>query len=302
MGVRVLKQGSKGKAVSALQKMLNLRGKLPTPVPTDGVFGPETKEGVKLFQKRAGLKADGIVGQQTAAALAKVVGPKAASFAKAFGPPADGTGAENSDKAASGKKPDKPAKDKPAAPKNKAALSGAAWFRANQGKYPNSKSVDKLDGVFGMNVKDFTGALEDAKAKVVVEATKRDAGRAYLMHWSYFIAKGKVKPSAVPKRAGINIEWDHGDDEASKKAAQEMVKLFGIVHEPALTSRHIEGKAIDMTISWSGDLKIKNRKGDEVTIKSSPRNGQNKELQQVGKSYGVIKLVSDPPHWSSDGK
>ena len=34
---------------------------------------------------------------------------------------------------------------------------------------------------------------------------------------------------------------------------------------------------------------------------ASPRSGANKQLQAVGAGYGVIKLKSDPPHWSSDG-
>ncbi len=180
--------------------------------------------------------------------------------------------------------------------------SGAAWYYANEKKYADNHSVGDLDSGFGKNVKDFIAALEAAGAKVVVGSTFRPAGRAYVMHWCYLIAKGSVKPSAVPKLAGVDIQWDHGDDAASKKAAQEMVERFHIVYEPALTSRHTEGKAIDMTITWSGELKIKNKKGEEVTIKSSPRNGQNTELHEVGKSYGVIKLVKDHPHWSSDGK
>jgi hypothetical protein len=50
-------------------------------------------------------------------------------------------------------------------------------------------------------------------------------------------------------------------------------------------------------------LKIKNAKGDEVTITTTPRTGNdNKELHAVGATYGVHKLVSDPPHWSHDGK
>ena len=82
-----LKQGSKGKLVTTLQEFLNLKGKLPKPIPEDGDFGPETKEAVRFFQKKAKLtvELDGAVGPETAGALAKLVGPKAASFAKAFG-------------------------------------------------------------------------------------------------------------------------------------------------------------------------------------------------------------------------
>ena len=68
-----------------------------------------------------------------------------------------------------------------------------------------------------------------------------------------------------------------------------------------LDSNHLTGQAIDMDISWSGTLKIKNAKGDEVEITSAPTNGGNKDLQALGETYGVKKLASDPPHWSFDG-
>ena len=82
----ILKQGSKGKQVELLQKFLNLKAKLPKPIKEDGDFGPATKEAVKFFQKKAGLKVvDGGVGPETAGALGKLVGPAAATFVKAFG-------------------------------------------------------------------------------------------------------------------------------------------------------------------------------------------------------------------------
>jgi peptidoglycan hydrolase-like protein with peptidoglycan-binding domain len=82
-----LKQGSKGKLVGQLQKYLNLKGKLPKPIGEDEEFGAETKEAVKYFQKKAGLKVelDGTVGPETASALAKLVGSTATSFGKEFG-------------------------------------------------------------------------------------------------------------------------------------------------------------------------------------------------------------------------
>ncbi len=182
--------------------------------------------------------------------------------------------------------------------------SGAAWFKANQSKFPNSNKISDLDSSFKPKVQAFIKALEDAGAKVKVSATLRNATRAALMHWSFKVAKGKVKPKDVPKIKGADIEWDHGDDKASVDAAKEMAgkQGFDIVYQPSLTSRHIEGKAIDMTITWQKDLKIKNKKGEDVTIDSAPRTGQNTDLHAVGATYGVVKLASDPPHWSTDGK
>lgn len=58
----VLKKGSKGQEVKALQGALHL-------YPQDGIFGQKTEDAVKAFQKAKGLKVDGIVGNQTWALL-----------------------------------------------------------------------------------------------------------------------------------------------------------------------------------------------------------------------------------------
>lgn len=57
----VLKVGSRGEAVAALQRKLGIAA--------DGVFGPQTRTAVKRFQRRRGLTVDGIAGPQTLSAL-----------------------------------------------------------------------------------------------------------------------------------------------------------------------------------------------------------------------------------------
>ena len=108
---------------------------------------------------------------------------------------------------------------------------------------------------------------------------------------------------------GVNIEWDHGDEDASIQAAAEMIHDYGMnaLHvAPALRSRHTERKAIDMTITWpSKELIIKDASGNDVKIGSTPRTGMNTKLHEVGASYGVIKFwkgAADKPHWSTDGR
>lgn len=69
-----LKSGSVGIRVEKLQSRLNKLGYLDAPV--DGEFGSRTKDAVKLFQKAAGLKQDGVAGTATLKALAKKSAPE----------------------------------------------------------------------------------------------------------------------------------------------------------------------------------------------------------------------------------
>lgn len=180
-------------------------------------------------------------------------------------------------------------------------LSGADWWNANQAKYPNSATVADLIQPFRDNAAAFVKALKDAGASVTVSATRRNATRAHLMHYSWCVANGSVAPNKVPALPGLAIQWDHGDLARSKGGAKAMSDLFQIAFEPSLTSRHIEGRAIDMTIGWNGTIKVKDKTGTPRDL-STPRSGDNPDLQKIGASYGVIKLLSDPPHWSDDGR
>jgi len=80
-----------------------------------------------------------------------------------------------------------------------------------------------------------------------------------------------------------------------------MMAGYQIQFPAALESRHTQRRAIDMTIGWQGTLNIRDFNGQTHAISSSPRNGSNPDLIKVGATFGVIKLASDPPHWSDDG-
>lgn len=176
-------------------------------------------------------------------------------------------------------------------------LSGPQWVA----RFPGSRSIFDTKPPFLDKISKFHQALVESGAQVKISATFRPPERAYLMHFSLKISKGQIDPRKVPPMSGVNIQWFHGDLARSKSAASQMVAGYNIAFPPALTSRHTQGLAIDMTITWAGTINIKDATG-KVRAVGAPRTGQtNGTLHSVGASYGVIKLASDPPHWSSDG-
>ena len=66
---RLIRQGSKGADVRAVQDVLNFHIRRLTPLDVDGDFGPLTHARVVEFQKSNQLSPDGIVGPNTMAKL-----------------------------------------------------------------------------------------------------------------------------------------------------------------------------------------------------------------------------------------
>lgn len=169
--------------------------------------------------------------------------------------------------------------------------SGAQWVA----KFPGTASLDDLEPDFKASATKFIGAIKAAGGTVSIAATYRPRERAYLMHYSSKISTGKITADQVPAMDSVNIDWVHSSADESKKAATAMVKGYGIVFPPALISRHTERAAVDMTIGGMVGKKIKDASDKDVDIKKLS------DLPAVGATYGVHKLVSDPPHWSDDG-
>lgn len=181
-------------------------------------------------------------------------------------------------------------------------LSGAAWWHANQARFPNSARLIDLAPPFRARATKFVDALQIAGAQVLLSSTLRNPIRAHLMHYSWRLSRGEISPAAIPVLAGLSIRWDHGDVTRSRDAARAMSGLFNLAFQPALTSLHIQGRAIDMTINWQGTLRITDNAGKRWSI-AAPRSGNNNaDLHKVGASFGVFKLLSDPPHWSETGR
>lgn len=149
--------------------------------------------------------------------------------------------------------------------------AGRGWVT----QFPTSRNLDDLVEPFQTGVRHFLEDLAARGAAVHVSATRRPAERAWLMSFAWRIGSGELKPAEVPVHPGIDIEW-------TLEGAREMVSAYGLAYKPSLTSRHISGRAIDVTITkWAGTTA---------------------ELWALGARHGVHKLPSDPPHWSDDGR
>lgn len=262
--------------VLQVQRLLNAhlaRGEAQLQV--DGFAGPFTAQAIDRFQRNhAGIiHTDGLVepGGRTIRALTRSSPTSSHGTARSSAVSAAGT-----------PRPEQ--------------LSGAKWWYANQARYPNSSSLNDLAVGFRENAGRFIAALRAAGASVRVSATRRNRVRAHLMHYSWKVAHGQISPEDVPAIDGCDIVWDHGDVTTSREAARAMVRLFHIVYKPSLTSNHIDGTAVDMTITRPDTMSIVDGTGEVISVKT------NAALHQVGASYGVRKLASDPPHWSANGR
>lgn len=176
-------------------------------------------------------------------------------------------------------------------------LSGRNWINF----FPDRDSIDDLASPFRQRVQAFERALQDAGATIRVASVLRPPERAYLMHYAFRISRNEIAAQNVPPMPNVDINWVHYNNAISIQAAREMVSAYDIAYRPALTSRHTRGLAVDWEISWTGTLKVKNASGNIVNINEPRTSYENSTLWQVGRSYGVIKLASDRPHWSNDG-
>lgn len=123
------------------------------------------------------------------------------------------------------------------------------------------------------------------------------------MHCAWMIAKGKikyVKLNSISNPHKVDIVWDHGDEASSRAAAREMVSGYHMAHIAALSSRHTEGRAVDITITHMPEILTIDKQDYPI---GTARAGANEALWFIGEHlFSVKKLASDPPHWSDDGR
>ena len=178
--------------------------------------------------------------------------------------------------------------------------SGTQWCE----RFPESVSLDDLAEPFKEGTMKFYAALIAAHADVKIACTYRPPERAYLMHFACMIASGQ-DPALVPAHDGVDIDWTCGGNVLlARQNAIYMRTAYGIVFPAALQSRHTQRLAVDWNITWQAGLVVRDATGIPVPIKSlstRPSGANAKDLWAVGKTYGVIKLATDAPHWSVDG-
>lgn len=182
--------------------------------------------------------------------------------------------------------------------------SGIRWV----GEFPISTSPGALEPGFGGAVSRFIRAVEGGGAGVRIRSTLTPPERAYLMHWSWMIAKRGYSANEVPPMAGVYIEWWHGSQDRSTRAAREMIDGFGIGKlkvAPALESNQTRGRGIDMEITWAANLAVIDGHGERRTIRGGPRNSTNRSLDRIGATFGVIhdsRAWTGRDRWSIDGR
>ncbi|MEP0868909.1 peptidoglycan-binding protein [Trichocoleus desertorum AS-A10] len=256
--------------VEDLQKSLNAIAQLNPPLTVDGDFGALSSKGLAQVYKQRDVRFRDDLQQRLAATTQQKLGTDLNAAIALI---------------------DDYAK------KLRFRLSGPHWVKF----FLATNSIEDLASPFRQRVQAFEKALRAAGAKMEITNTLRPPERAYLMHFAAKISRSQIRPQDVTAMLGVDIDWVHYTNAGSVQAAQQMIDAYSIGTNPvALRSLHTQGLAIDWFISWEGTLQIRDSSGQLVSI-AAPRDGENPALMKVGASYGVYKLLGDPPHWSVNG-
>lgn len=182
-----------------------------------------------------------------------------------------------------------------------ALISPGAWWCA---QFPTSVRLEDLAPPFRGKAAAFLDAVEAGVGHpcYTISATYRPPERAYLMHWSCMLANSGQDPAHIPAMDGVAIDWTAGGDRAAARAgAAAMVKAYNIAFPAALVSRHTQRRALDVTFTIPSRPKAPYRFTDGAGQTWSFGPNDLNLLYRFGATFGVIKLESDPPHWSDDG-
>jgi hypothetical protein len=171
-------------------------------------------------------------------------------------------------------------------------LSGRQWVA----RFPDGGNLATLASGFQAKLRRFIAMLEGNGATVRVTATRRPRERAYLMHHAYRISHG-FDPARVPSMAGVDIIWSHP---RAVEAATDMVEGYEIVYEPALRSRHTDGRAVDMRVrNLPTRIRVPTGTGEQSFDIGARLPENNIALWRIAdEHFGIRKSPSDWVHWS----
>ncbi len=178
-----------------------------------------------------------------------------------------------------------------------AILSGPDWWVRHAERHDDSDEMHELRPAFDRQLRDMIAALRRGGATVVVRSTRHDAARAYIGHWAWQVANGTTSARHVPEQPGAPIIWDHGDELGSRFAAREMLNAEAIETLPPLESAHIDGNAAELTIDWSGTIRVFDAYGMPHRLDWPRRADVNPELRRIARSFGIAKDRVHPGRW-----
>lgn len=258
----------------------------------DGVPGQKTAEAAVAFQAANGLVADGVVGRRTCDKIASVK-PFPSETASING----GKGSDIVKKASV---------STPGSAEKKATVShtlgrNTPGWCTSQG-FSNSSSLDDLKGDFKEKAKTVINAVRSAGATVSVSSTLRHPGRAAMMAYARHFSdnQGKVT-TAKSMLKGLGVEVS-----GNKAGASAANASFGVGTNPVgLTSNHISGQAVDISISGLNSQASLSLGNEKLSVEkgSGSADRLNKTLRK-SRTFDNFRWygTGDPPHWSINGR
>lgn len=178
-----------------------------------------------------------------------------------------------------------------------AMLSSGDWWVRNADRYGDSLELSDLSPGFELRLRDLIAALRRGGATVVVRTTRHNAARAHIAHWAWRVAEGMTAPRHVPDHPGVPVLWDHGEEPRSRLGARYMLTAMGVESLVPVESAQIDGMAVELSIDWSGAIRVIDAHGTPHMLDRPRRAATNLDLHRIARSFGVNKDLNHPLRW-----